>query len=124
MKRISLLTICIFVIIACNHLTYTQGKALYESNCAQCHMPDGTGVGDLYPALNELGNQYDYSIISCYIINGKKSEESLIEMVPIKGLSDIEISNIINYVHTEINGMDGEIAIKDIRAKISTCRTD
>ena len=45
-------------------------------------------------------------------------------MVPIKGLSDIEISNIINYVHTEINGMDGEIAIKDIKAKISTCRTD
>ena len=103
-------------------MTYTQGKALYESNCAQCHMPDGTGVGDLYPALNELGKQYDYSLISCYIINGKKSEESLIEMVPIKGLSEIEISNIINYVHTEINDLDGEVTIKDIKAKISDCR--
>lgn len=84
-------------------------------------MPDGSGVGDLYPALSQLGPDYNYSLISCYIINGKKSENSILEMVAIKGLSDIEINNIINYVRSEMNDLEGEVSIADTRKQIPEC---
>ena len=84
-------------------------------------MPDGSGVGDLYPALTKLGPGYDYSLISCYIINGKKSEGSILGMVAIKGLSDIEINNIINYVRSGMNGLEGEVSIADTRQQIPEC---
>jgi len=120
MRKISV-AIAFFLFIACNYNTYKQGKDLYESNCAQCHMPDGTGVGDLYPALTKLGPDYDYGMITCYILNGKKSENSLLEMVAIKGLTDIEINNIINYVRAGMNGLKGEVSIADTRKLIPEC---
>ncbi len=123
MKRLIsiILLSSILIAVACNHTTYKQGKDLYESNCATCHMPDGSGVGDLYPALSTLGSEYDYSLISCYIINGKKSENSVLEMVPIKGLSDVQMSNIINYIRSEMNQLEGEVSIVQVRKQLSDC---
>jgi cytochrome c553 len=84
-------------------------------------MPDGSGVGDLYPALSTLGSEYDYSLISCYIVNGKKSENSVLEMVAIKGLSDVQMSNIINYIRSEMNQLEGEVSIVQVRTQLSDC---
>ena len=111
----------LLIVVACNHNIYKQGKDLYESNCAACHMPDGSGVGDLYPALSSLGPEYDYSYISCFVINGKKSENSVLEMVAIKGLSDVQISNIVNYIRSEMNDLEGEINISQIRKQLTDC---
>ena len=111
----------LLLVLACNHNVYKQGKDLYESNCAACHMPDGSGVGDLYPALSSLGPSYDYSLISCYVVNGKKTENSIVEMVPIKGLADVQISNIINYIRSEMNQLEGEVSIAQIRKQLKDC---
>ncbi|MDA8692876.1 cytochrome c [Saprospiraceae bacterium] len=123
MKRLISITFlsALFLFIACDHNIYKQGKDLYESNCAACHMPDGSGVGDLYPALSTLGPNYNYSHISCFVVNGKKSENSVLEMVAIKGLSDVQISNIINYVRSEMNQLEGEVSIAQIREQLTDC---
>jgi len=122
-KWISIVTaIAISLIISCDYNTYQQGKQLYLDNCGHCHMTDGSGVGDLYPSLDNLGINYDYTNISCTIINGKKSPNSVVEMVPITNLTDIEMNNIINYLKCVINEQEGEISIKNTREQILECQ--
>lgn len=122
-RLISIFTFIILsLLLSCDYITYQQGKQLYLDNCGHCHMADGSGVGDLYPALIDLDQDYDYTGISCTIINGKKSPNSVVEMVPITNLTDIEMNNIINYIMCVMNDEKDEISIKTTRQQLKECQ--
>ena len=91
----------------CETYPYQQGKILYTNFCENCHMVDGTGLVGVIPPL--AGSDYlaiNGEKVPCIIRNGIKGELSVngriynTEMVGIERLTEFEITNIINYIHT------------------------
>ncbi len=79
--------------------TSTDGETLYQTLCAGCHMPDGSGAvgAGAYPALagNELLEFASYPI--SVIVNGKKDMPILGEL-----LSDEQVVAIVTYIQTHL----------------------
>ncbi len=109
MKNSSFLLIVIAVVClaGCETYPYQQGKILYTNFCENCHMADGSGLKALIPPL--AGSDYlekNTSAIPCIIRNGIKGEMTVngtvynTEMAGIERLTEFEITNIINYIHT------------------------
>lgn len=86
---------------------FVQGERLYIAHCATCHMEDGTGLAGLIPPL--AGADYlelNRHLVPCIIahgtsggvvVNGVTYEEP---MQAFPELTDVELSNIINYINT------------------------
>lgn len=75
----------------------SQGRSLFNSNCAACHKLDKNMSG---PALRNIGQKYDSIVIVRYL----KGNKSLIpkkdyntDCVNFMNLTDIEIYKIIDY---------------------------
>ncbi len=107
--------------IACQHVTFKEGEILYETHCSHCHMPKGEGVGDIYPALNNLTEDYAFEEIYCIIRNGKNSPDRVVEMVAINGLSDVQLHNIVNYIKSDMNGLQHEFSANASREHLLPC---
>ncbi len=96
-----------FVWTSCETYPYQQGKILYTNFCENCHMPDGSGLKALIPPL--AGADFlakSPELVPCIIRNGVKGEMVVngitydTEMAGIERLTEFEITNIINYIHT------------------------
>ncbi len=102
-----LLLATFFAWTSCDQYPYQQGKILYTNFCENCHMADGSGLKALIPPL--AGADYlsiNGAAIPCIIRNGIKGEMAVngttynTEMAGIERLTEFEITNIINYIHT------------------------
>ena len=87
---------------------YKQGKLLYEANCQNCHQADGQALAGLIPPL--AGSDYliiNKDKLACIIRNGLDGEiivngVSYNQPMPANTLlTEIQISNIINYINNE-----------------------
>ena len=102
-----LLLATLFACTSCDQYPYQQGKILYTNFCENCHMADGSGLKALIPPL--AGADYlslNGAAIPCIIRSGIKGEMTVngttykTEMAGIERLTEFEITNIINYIHT------------------------
>ena len=111
------------LVVSCDYINYKQGQGLYEVNCVTCHMQDGSGVAELYPSLNKMGDSKAYfEAIPCIIRNGLKRQESVIEMVGLKHLSDVEINNIVNYLVNDMNDLKQEQTLQQTSSILLKCK--
>lgn len=87
-------------------------------------MTDGSGVSELYPALNNIRNsKLNISEMPCIIRYGKQSETSVINMQGLNHLRDIEINNIINYILNDLNSdISVEFQIDSTRSQLDKCK--
>jgi len=92
---------------ACEQYPYQQGKILYTNFCENCHGTDGQGLKSLIPPL--AGSDFlskNQEAVPCIIRAGQKGEITVngktysTEMPAIEKLTEFEITNIINYIHT------------------------
>jgi len=99
--------VSILCFASCETYPYQQGKILYTNFCENCHMADGTGLVGVIPPL--AGADYlaiNGEAVPCIIRNGIKGELVVngktysTEMAGIERLTEFEITNIINYIHT------------------------
>lgn len=107
---------------------YNQGKVMYEFHCAGCHLDDGTGLGEIYPPLTKsdyvLENIKDFPCIISkgmkgkIIVDGKTYDG---EMQGNKGLSAVEISNIINYMNHTFNYGLSPIKLEETMINLKRC---
>lgn len=88
---------------SCNDVKYAHGKRSYNNFCSDCHMEDGSGVADLYPTLKSASVVQKYREIPCIIRHGIYNDSSLIKMPSIPKLSNVDITNIINYITHDMN---------------------
>lgn len=93
--------------IGCETYPYQQGKILYTNFCENCHMADGSGLKGLIPPLAGADYLSKYpEQVPCIIRNGIKGKLEVngvtyeTEMAGIEKLTEFEITNIINYIHT------------------------
>ena len=80
-------------------ITVTEGKDIYATLCAGCHMPDGSGAvgAGMYPSLrgNEKLEYPDYAIF--IVTHGYKA------MPPFgHTLSDEQVSAVVNYLQSNL----------------------
>lgn len=108
--------------------TYQSGERLYKTHCANCHMDKGEGLGALIPPL--AGADYlaaNRDRLPCIIrkglqdtivVNGKVYTEI---MPPNEGLSDIQITNILNYVNSSWGNQQAPYPLEGVRGLLKKC---
>lgn len=114
---------------ACNSNIYQQGEWLYNTNCANCHMEDGTGLGTNIPPLagadylalyrNQLACIIRHGIKDTIIVNGKTYSQA---MAGHAKLTETEITNIINYIHQAWGNELPPISLVEVMKQLKNCK--
>lgn len=83
---------------------FYKGKQIYSEFCASCHMPNGEGVPNVYPPLDQSDylmtkrkasiQSIKYGLAGEIIVNGSVYNNA---MAPL-GLTDQEIADVLNYI--------------------------
>ena len=124
------LFLCIwFVFTACERSPYQDGARIYKNYCANCHMDSGEGLGALIPPLagaDYLGKNHEqlpclvrYGLRDTIVVNGKIYAEI---MPPGDQLSDIDITNVLNYVNTHWGNQNPLFTLEEVRASLEKCK--
>ena len=93
------------------------------ANCAACHMDDGSGVSKFIPAL-DMTQSKDTVILSelvCIIAKGINNPDSILQMPAHPELTDIEITNVINYLLNDMSKIDQTINLAKTKSYLSQC---
>ena len=107
------------------------GKQLYTQHCANCHQPDGSGLGALYPPLAKSDYlMKDPKQVACLIKNGQNGEITVngVEynqaMPPHKDLTNLEIAEIITFISNTWENKSGLHNVKVIEQVLQDCPTE
>lgn len=105
-----------------------QGKLLYKTNCANCHMETGEGLAKLFPPLK--GSDYllsDVKRAACIIKNGSVEEITVNgvkynQMMPANAqLTTIEIAEILTYITNSWGNENGLSTARDVGIWLNAC---
>lgn len=128
MLPISAAFVLFYAIMGCKQGEYQQGERLYKANCANCHMDRGEGLGALMPPL--AGADYlekNRESLACIVrlglkdsiqVNGKWYDE---QMPAAKHLSDVQVTNILNYVLTSWGNAQPPLRLDEVRESLKAC---
>lgn len=107
---------------------YGDGQQLYTRHCANCHSDDGTGLEGLIPPLKAADMlQQGGAEVACWIrkgLNGKifvNGREYEGEMPANKDLTEIEITNILNYINNSWGNQREFIAVDAVEKALNDC---
>jgi len=125
-----LLLLSVFLLPAsCEQQPYRMGERLYKVHCANCHMDGGEGLGALIPPLagsdylasnrNRLACMIRYGLKDTIVVNGKTYAE---QMAPNDKLSDIQITNVVNYVLQSWGNQLQPLTFEEVEASLAKCR--
>lgn len=132
--RYTLFTILysLFIIYSCGNArekTYNEGAQLYKKHCSNCHGDDGTGLEELYPPLAKSDMLEVLGVsAACVIKNGLKGKIVVngitfeTGMEPIKNLSAVEITNILNYIHNAWDNKREFIQLSEVEKILESCK--
>lgn len=106
-----------------------QGENLYQTYCANCHQTDGSGLRQLIPPLAKADYMLeDLGRTLCLIKHGAKSRiivngiDYQQKMPANEQLTDIEITQIANFIYNSWGNAYGLISIQDVSSKLETCQ--
>ncbi|MBT8189950.1 MAG: hypothetical protein HKN67_11585 [Saprospiraceae bacterium] len=109
--------------LSCLDNKYVHGKRSYIKHCSSCHMDDGSGIGDVVPSLElDMDRVRELGLIQCMIRNGVNNPDAIFKMVPNKEISDVDITNVINYLLNDMNKLDTIISIDDTKLALGECK--
>ena len=107
---------------------YLQGQTLYNTHCSNCHQKNGTGLGRVYPPINQsdfMDNHFEDVI--CLMRNGLHEEiivngTSYVQGMPgVPSLSDLEIAEITTYIYNTWEHKLGIVEVKDVSRVLTQC---
>lgn len=124
-----LLILSAVLLAQCEENTYRIGERVYKANCANCHMDNGEGLGELIPPIansDYLKNNRDklacivrYGLKDTIMVNGKQYSE---QMAGIK-LEDVALVNLLNYIgHSWGNDLK-PYTLEEVRTMLGQCAT-
>lgn len=115
--------------ITCKSQTYQSGERIYKKTCANCHMDHGEGLGALIPPLagsDYLAQHRDnlpcivrYGLEDTIYVKGKMYGE---KMYGLPDLSEIQITNILNYVNSSWGNNNPPYTYEDVTTLLAKCR--
>ncbi|WP_205499895.1 c-type cytochrome [Rufibacter psychrotolerans] len=105
-----------------------EGELLYGRHCASCHLENGEGLrGIIPPLVNSDYVEKNRDILACLlrkgiqgtiVVNGREYNQ------PMPGneqLTEADLTNIINYLHTEFGSPRQRVSLGEVRAQIRKC---
>ncbi len=120
---------CAYLLESCQSNPYVHGEILYENFCANCHMEDGTGlIGNIPPLagadfLTKYADQLPciirYGVTDTLTVNGKQYAAP---MAGIPELTDIEVTNVINYINHAWGNDNGFTRPTDVQVILEGCK--
>lgn len=121
--------VLIILASACRNQTYQSGERLYKTICANCHLDNGEGLGALIPPLagseylaanrNKLPCIVRYGLQDSIQVKGKVYGE---KMDGLPGLSEIQITNVLNYINSTWGNKNPPYSYEDVTALLDKCR--
>jgi cytochrome c551 len=119
----------VWMLSDCQRAPYQEGERLYTAHCANCHGEQGQGLGALIPPL--AGSDYmqkNASKLACILVKGL-SEEIVVNGKTYSGqpmpanetLTDIHVSNILNYINNSWGNHNGEVSLEAVRTMLKDC---
>ncbi len=128
MRNFLLSTILLFL-MGCARDPYADGAQIYKSYCANCHMDSGEGLGALIPPVNgvdyltqnrdQLPCLIRYGLQDSILVNGKMYAE---QMPAADKLSDIDITNVLNYLNTHLGNQNPLFTLEEVRSRLDHCK--
>jgi len=128
---IGVLTILFSVnlLLSCQSNPYVHGEIMYQNFCVNCHMEDGTGLPGNIPPLAgadflktnaaDLPCIIRYGIQDTIVVNGVTYSAP---MAGVPQLTDIEITNIINYMNHAWGNDNGFTRPDDVQKLLANCK--
>lgn len=88
-----------------------EGEQLYQTSCASCHMPDGSGAA-IFPALSGNANLADTALVLDRVLNGKGA-------MPAFGgqFDDQQVAAIVTYIRNSWGNDFGPVSPDEVAAK-------
>jgi mono/diheme cytochrome c family protein len=115
---------------SCADTAFSQGQASYKSQCANCHMDDGSGLQGLIPPLagadyliehkNELACIIRKGMEQPIMVNGKVYNQQI--MPANTKLTEAEITNICNYILSAWGNKGGELSLPEVKTQLQKCQ--
>ena len=116
------------VLESCGEVPRSQGKALYEFYCANCHQPDGRGLIGNIPPLNQAdwleSHRNDIACVIRYGMKGPMQVNGLNYNGVMAGayrITDAEITNITNYILTSWDNDLPPIGATQVSEQLEAC---
>jgi len=101
---------------------------LYNANCANCHMQDGSGLAGVIPPMAGADWIAEDPVRQACVIRYGLEEEIVVNgvtynqpMAGIDKLSKFEITNIINYVNHAWGNDWGYVQLDEVEAALQAC---
>jgi len=107
---------------------FVQGELLYIKHCSNCHQSAGTGLGLVYPPINQsdfMDNHFEE--VLCLMKYGREGElivngKSYIQPMPgVAALTDLEIAEIATYIYNSWEHQRGLIEVSTVSEVMRTC---
>lgn len=107
---------------------FVQGEQLYIKHCSNCHQKEGTGLGLLYPPLNESDfMDENFGRVICLMKNGISGEitvngKTFNQPMPgVPTLTDLELAEIATFIYNNWGQERGLIEIDQITNSLAAC---
>lgn len=111
-----------------NKISPNVGQETYEYHCAGCHGKDGLGLGGIVPPLAQADwMEENQNKIPCVIYNGLSTPivvNSVTyhqEMLGLNYLSEIQVTNIINYINNTWGNEYGYKTVQEVEDLLGNC---
>lgn len=108
---------------------YVEGEQLYIANCSNCHQKSGTGLGLIYPPLNEsdfMNENLDqviclmkYGRSGELIVNGKNFNQP---MPGVPTLTELELAEIATYIYNTWTHEKGIVDLPTVKQALQNCK--
>lgn len=110
-------------------LYYRQGEQLYLKHCSNCHQPNGTGLGRVYPPLRQSDYmENNFESVLCLIRNGVEKEITVNgisynqAMPGIPSLTDLEVAEIATYIYNTWGHERGLVNVTEATRILQSCQ--
>lgn len=108
---------------------YVQGQDLYLKHCANCHQPDGAGLGLVFPPLNKsdfMDNNLEqvlclmkYGLQGEVTVNGNIYNQA---MPGVPSLTDLEVAEIATYIYNTWEHKRGIVPVQEATSALEACK--
>ena len=107
---------------------FVQGQQLYQTHCSNCHQPNGTGLGLVYPPLDKsdfMKNNFQQVLcLMKYGIEGeiKVNGKTYVQPMPgVQSLTNLEIAEIATYIYNSGEHAHGLIDVLKVNQLMQSC---
>ncbi len=107
---------------------YSNGSAIYQSHCQNCHGAHGEGLQALIPPLNDTAFiKTNKAALACYIKNGLKrkilvSNRGFEGEMPGNDLAPVELAEVITYVSNSFGNKSATTKSQQVENDLNACR--